>query len=103
MSKNSIIGLSLAIVLASAAISLVLDEQKALAVTAVPPPPSQTDCVRRANATFTSAVNAAIVQITTGTLTNNQALITAGTTALNNAITAYNTAIAQCSAPTATR
>jgi hypothetical protein len=91
MSKSSIIGISLAVVLASAAMSLVLTEQKAFALTS-----SQNACVQRANAAFTTAVNAAIQQITTGTLTNNQALVRAGTTALNNAITAYNTAIAQC-------
>lgn len=90
--KSSIIGISLAVVLASAAMRLVLIEQKAFALTY-----SQANCVQKANACFTTAaVNAAIQQITAGAATNNQALITAGTIALNNAITAYNTAIAQC-------
>jgi hypothetical protein len=87
--KSSIIGISLAVVLASAAMRLVAS---LFALTY-----SQTNCVQKANACFTTAaVNAAIQQITAGAATNNQVLITAGTIALNNAITAYNTAIAQC-------
>ena len=39
MSKDSIIGISLAVVLGSAAISLVLMQQKALATVEPPPPP----------------------------------------------------------------
>jgi hypothetical protein len=71
--------------------SLVLVERRAFALIS-----SQT---QKANASFTTAVIADIQQITAGAVTSNQALITAGTIALNNVITAYNTAIAQCFAP----
>jgi hypothetical protein len=45
MSKNSTIGVSLAVVLALSAISLVLMEQRAVAVTVVPPP-SVDPCIK---------------------------------------------------------
>jgi hypothetical protein len=59
------------------------------------PQPLQSACIQSANAAFASVVAAAIQQITTGASTGNAALVSAGTTALSNAITAYNTALAQ--------
>src|SRR5947209_2117173 len=66
------------------------------------PPPAQTNCIQAANAVFSSQVSAAIQLITQGALTHNPSLTTAGTTALNTAISQYNAALARCTVPTPT-
>ena len=66
------------------------------------PPPAQTNCIQAANALFNSQVSAAIQLITQGALTHNPSLTTAGTTALNTAISQYNAALARCTATTST-
>jgi hypothetical protein len=66
------------------------------------PPPAQTNCIQAANALFNSQVSAAIQLITQGALTHNPSLTTAGTTALNTAISQYNAALARCNSATAT-
>jgi hypothetical protein len=60
------------------------------------PSPAQTNCIQAANAVFNSQVSAAIQLITQGALTHNPSLTTAGTTALNTAISQYNAALARC-------
>ena|SRR5690349_8793206 len=66
------------------------------------PPPAQTNCIQAANALFNSQVSAAIQLITQGALTHNPSLTTAGTTALNTAISQYNAALARCTSATPT-